>query len=118
VLELHKPPPIDLADAIARAERHLAALRARARDALIVAIVRVVGSRCFTASEVIAHAPLDPGLASALRAAGATNAVRLGKRLKGVAGQAVRGVRVEHIGDEREGAVWVVRLAPESARFL
>jgi hypothetical protein len=64
-------------------------LRARARDALIVAIVRVVGSRCFTASEVIAHAPLDPGLASALRAAGATNAVRLGKRLKGVAGQAV-----------------------------
>jgi hypothetical protein len=97
---------LSLADAIARLETQLDDLRAQAADALIVAIVQVVGHRIFNAREVAAHAALDPHLREALDTAGVTCGRSIGHFLRRHDGRLVSGVRIVRLGDDRDGAVW------------
>jgi hypothetical protein len=76
--------------------------------AVLPAIATAVGDRLFTVSELQRHARLAEfgSLRAAIERAGGGN--RLGRLLKRAAGYDVGGLRVEHIGEDRDGLVFTV----------
>lgn len=78
------------------------------------AISAMVEGRSFSINELLAHAAiLSEG--KALREVivgmvGALNGKRLGKLLRRIEGQDIGGLRVERVGADRLGAIWVLRV--------
>ena len=96
-------------------EAELRALRRLAVDELVRAMVTTIAGRelAFNAIEVWNHARLlSPGLRCALEAAGMTSPRRLGKLLQQLQGRDVGGLRLERLGEDYLGAVWVFRVCP------
>ncbi len=72
--------------------------------ALVAAIAVAVGDRAFNARELVEHAPEVGGPLAA--AVGNLSARKLGKALRRIAGKDFAGLRIEKIGDDRDGAIW------------
>jgi hypothetical protein len=110
----------DLAARVARLEG-----RQRVRDELhaaaLVALAAAVQYRTFTAKSAIAHAQqVDRALLGALRAAGVDTPRTLGRWLRTVqrpektprgpfSAMPIAGLRVERVGKDGDGALWVFR---------
>ena len=107
-----------------RADLHLLAAGRRADLAapdraalarLLPEIARAIGSRfVWTARELMVHAlAADPALLAAIGDAagplGAGTAQRIGRLLRRGNGAAVDALRVERVGDARDGALWMLR---------
>lgn len=78
------------------------------RARVLPAIATAIGDRAFNAAEVLNHATVDRELAAVLDAARIPNARILGQYLRTIEGRTIGGVRVERIGEDREGIVWRV----------
>lgn len=110
--------PAAIAGAIAAGDRSRGAALSQADRAMLAALLPVIagtiGTYVFSARELIAHAasPVNAGLRVELERAfgplapGTTR--RLGRFLTRGAGFVASGLRVERIGDAREGALWLV----------
>ena len=85
-------------------------------DGILPAIASATGARAFTVSELQRHARLAEfaNLRAAIDRAGGGN--RLGRLLKRAAGYEIAGLRVEHIGEDREGLVFTVASCGELRR--
>jgi hypothetical protein len=80
---------------------------------LVATIAAAVGDRAFSARELVAHARVVGGPVAV--ALGGLSARRLGKKLRKLAGQEFDGLVVEHLGADRDGAIWVVRVVDTHA---
>jgi hypothetical protein len=101
------PTHVDLGLQIAAVSAQLADLRARAADALVVAIVLVGEHHIFNAREVLVHAAIDLHLREALDTAGVTSCRSLGHFLRRHDGRSVSGVRIVRAWNDYEGAIWI-----------
>jgi hypothetical protein len=80
-------------------------------EAIIAALVTSVAYTMFSSREVIDRAErLDRELRAALNAADLLNARKLGKFLQGIEGRVIGGVRLERLGVDNQGAVWIFRV--------
>ena len=105
----------DIPTRIRALEAELRALRLLAVDELVQTIVRTIAGLelAFNAIEAWNHARLvSPELRQALDVAGITSARRLGKLFQQIQGRDVGGLRLERIGDDYHGAVWMFRECP------
>jgi len=89
----------DLAGRIVALERELAGLYREADRALRQAIAASTKGRAFSATELFRHRLADRELEAALAAARITSARQLGKRC--------RRLGLVHVGDDRDGAIWL-----------
>lgn len=80
--------------------------RRPSRAHLLAAIATAVEERLFTAAEVLRHAEVNATLARALDAAEIATARSLGKYLRRIEGRTIDGVRVDRIGEDRDGMIW------------
>jgi hypothetical protein len=89
---------------------HRAVLRA-----ILPTIAGIVAGRAFTVGELQGHARLAEfgALRAAIDRAGGAN--RLGRLLRRAAGCEIDGLRVEHVGEDREGLVFTVASAANHA---
>ena len=76
--------------------------------ALLLAIAESIGDRSFTSAQVIAHSKADQALTEALRGADITSAKELGGAFRRCEGLVRDGLRLDHVGRERDGARWRV----------
>jgi hypothetical protein len=77
------------------------------------AISAVVGARVFSVAELIEHGMIVEG--EAVRAAivalvGELNGRKLGKLLRDIEGREIAGLRVERVGEDSRGIIWVLRV--------
>jgi hypothetical protein len=79
---------------------------------LLSVIAAAVQGREFSAVEVMKHARVTPVLAQTLTAARLTNARALGQYLLRVEGRPVGHVRVQRIGEDRDGIIWRCEFCP------
>ncbi|MGE0875665.1 MAG: hypothetical protein AB7O31_13460 [Burkholderiales bacterium] len=101
------------ADVRAMAERGRRRHRPADHGEHLRAIAAVVGSRLFSVNELLRHATLtdDGELRGALVGiAGALNGRRIGKVLREVEGQNIDGLRIERVGEDRQGITWTLRV--------
>lgn len=78
---------------------------------LLLAIRDAIGSRLFTAAELLRHAELakSTALRLAMTSTGCTmNARSIGKLLASIEGQPLNGRRAVRVGTERSGTIWRV----------
>lgn len=81
---------------------------------IVAAIAEAVGSRTFTAAELIEHADTVGGGLAAQLAAGLSGKLTsrgLGKLLARLDGKPFEGLEIRRLGDDRNGAIWAVRPA-------
>ena len=81
---------------------------------MVAAIAEAVGSRTFTAAELIEHADTVGGGLAAQLAAGLSGKLTsrgLGKLLARLDGKPFDGLEIRRLGDDRNGAIWAVRPA-------
>ncbi len=93
----------------------------RADAGLVRAIATAFpGSYVFSARELMEHAQLPTAapLADALAASGSPSARHLGKTLRRIEGRDFDGLRVVRVGDDRDGAVWQLRVCEFQTRTL
>ena len=83
--------------------------RPTGRETALVRLAAAVGDRAFSAREAIQHAELlDRELAAAFTVAGLTSARQLGVFFHYIEGQTIAGLRLERLGQDRDGAIWRV----------
>jgi hypothetical protein len=75
---------------------------------LLHALAAAVEDRAFSAAEVIAHARLDPGLATALETSHIHTARSLGQYLWVASEHPMGPIRVTRLGVDRDGVTWRV----------
>ena len=84
---------------------------------MLTAINSAVADRAFTARDILAHAALPQSwrLQTAIGAVvGAGSPARtLGRALRRIDGLALGGLSVQRIGENRDGAIWLVRVLGE-----
>jgi hypothetical protein len=78
------------------------------RRQLLPVIADAVQHRVFSAKELFEHADIDAALAAAFDAASIQSVRQLGKALHAIGGRAMHGLRLDRVGDDRDGAVWRV----------
>ena len=81
-----------------------------------MAIAEAISDRPFTSAHVMAHAGADPALRDALEAADLMSARELGAVCRRLEGITVRGLRLERMGDTRDGVLWCVRVGEAETR--
>ena len=121
---LHQPDRDDLVERNTRLEARIEVLerRARPRDAddmrVLVAMADCgVGERPFSAAAVVRHAPAAPDLAEALEAADCESPKSLGRLFARVEGLDLHGLRLDRVGEDRYGVVWILRICtPQDSR--
>ena len=79
--------------------------------ALLLAIAESIGDFSFTSAQVIAHSKADQALADALLAADVTDAQALGIACRRLEGVVRDGLRLDHVGRVRDGALWKVHVS-------
>jgi hypothetical protein len=95
---------------ILRLLEHGRGARDAADVALLVAVAEAIGDRTFTSAQVVAHARTDPALRDAIDDADITNPQELGCVFRRLEGITVTGLRLERVGDQREGVQWRVQV--------
>jgi len=102
--------PLSLSAQIAGLELQLADLRRQQAGALLAAIAGAVPiDFAFSAHELFIHRQSAVGLADAFAEAGITNARRLGKTLERLQQVSDGGVRLDRLGADYLGVVWMLR---------
>lgn len=85
-----------------------AAVDSESVETLLIAIADVTeGRKVFSVSELLLCAESAPALRAAIEAAGITNGKRLGKLLARIEGQSYGGLRIQRVGSDAMGALWV-----------
>lgn len=91
-----------------------------ARDAADMALLEAVAEATrdhqFTSAHLLEHVAADPALRDALEAADITSARELGAVFRRLQGIAMRGFRLDRVGDTREGILWCVRVCEAQTR--
>lgn len=80
--------------------------RSASASAIFVALAAVAGDAAFSVRELLHHTRVDSQLRAVLLANDLANTRRLGKWLASLTGATIAGLRLEHVGDDRDGAVW------------
>lgn len=99
---------------IAQLERELRALRQAERDDDDGAWLRQLAAAvdvacCFSVTDLLAHAQIDPALAAALDG---MSPKRIGKRLDRLQDRDLDGVRLERLKKTNTGCLWVIQQSP------
>ncbi len=90
--------------------------RDQADVALFMVIAEVIGDRKFTAVEILAHCRASSELRDAIEASDVTSPRELGKLCRRVERMPVAGLRLERVGNCRDGVVWRLRVHESHTR--
>lgn len=74
-------------------------------EALVLAISAHAGDLLFCARELVEHSRLRAAIVAAV---GELNSRRLGRLLRRLEGREIAGVRIERVGEDRDGVAWRV----------
>jgi hypothetical protein len=99
-----------LARRVARLERQQAARDDVADVAFLQLLARSTAGSAFSVAELRDHAAVDADLADQIR--GASNKA-LGKRLRSLAGRRCGAFRLERIGRDGRGYIWIVQVVDD-----
>jgi hypothetical protein len=84
--------------------------------ALLVAITEAIGDREFTGAQLFAHARVAPALRDALEACDLTSAREFGWLARRLETNVLPGVRLDRVGESRDGLVWRVWVSSGETR--